>query len=58
VVVILRKLKNSDIVKAAAAVEEGVMRSSSCPDKLTGVNVKCLHENFGRPNTFTCKTYR
>jgi DNA-directed RNA polymerase subunit H (RpoH/RPB5) len=50
VVVILRKLKNSDIVKAAAAVEEGRRQEVILVsrDKLTGVNVKCLHENFGR----------
>jgi DNA-directed RNA polymerase subunit H (RpoH/RPB5) len=50
VVFILRKLKNSDIVKAAAALEEGRRGAAMVisRDKLTGVNVKCLHDNFGR----------
>jgi DNA-directed RNA polymerase subunit H (RpoH/RPB5) len=50
IVVILRRLKNSDLVKAAAAIDEGRRAAAIVisKEKLSGVNVKCLHDNFGR----------
>lgn len=49
-VFILRKLKNSDLVKAASAMEEARRNGAIVvsKDKLSGVNIKCLHDNFGR----------
>lgn len=50
IVVILRRLKNSDLVKAAAVIDEERRASAIVisKDKLSGVNIKCLHDNFGR----------
>lgn len=56
IIFILKKLKNSELVKAAELIEEARRGSTIIVsnDKMSGVNIDCAHTNFGRTvETFT-----